>query len=113
LQELDLGGNSLQAVPPALGTATALRSLRLEHNRLMVSIADLVATLGRMPHLTKLGWGPYYRAPAQQGGMKAVKTYLTCQLAHVKVKYLPAKGYSYSDLADEPDEDHYQLAPGF
>jgi hypothetical protein len=112
LQVLNLARNGLRNMPRALGAATALRTLGLENNRLSLSVPDLEDTLGCMPQLTLLVWGPHLRASAQPGGMEAVDAYMARQLAHVHVKYASGDDDSTAEEEDgqEEEEDEQEEA---
>jgi hypothetical protein len=90
----------MRAFPLALGVAIALRHLRLDNNRLTLSIAAVDATLGRMLHLTKLVWGPDIGASDVEGGLEAVESYLASQLASVEVERL-----AWSDQDSDSDDN--------
>jgi hypothetical protein len=99
LRKLMLATNRLCTLPPALATATALRKLRLEHNRLSVSIPKLKATIGRMPHLTKLIWGPeLVHTSNATAGMDIIRSYLANSLPALQVEVVGEGGFDLLDL---------------
>jgi hypothetical protein len=90
-----LATNRLRTLPSALATATALRELRLEHNRISVSIPKLKATIGRMPHLTQLVWGPQLEhASGGAAGMDALRRYLANSRLRLQVEVIGEPGGS-------------------